>query len=117
MSDRVTRPKRKLKPTPRRLRKLIEDAVVDCYTEHEQHGAFLVTFQDHVACPFKALVVGEEVEVRGFNWDGAPQGIVAICRRKGRTHQVNVTALEWVARPPAGAEWFDAYRAWLRGDW
>lgn len=117
MSDRVTRPKRKLKPTLRRLRKLIEDAVVDCYTEDEQHGAFLVAFQDHVACPFKALVVGEEVEVRGFNWDGAPQGTVAICRRKGRTHQVNVTALEWVARPPAGAEWFDAYRAWLRGDW
>lgn len=107
---------RKSKPTKRRLRELIEEAVVDSYTEDEQHGGFLVMFQDHVACPFKALVVGEEVEVRGFDWNGTPQGIVAVCRRKGRTYRVNATALEWAARPPVGAEWFDAYRAWLKGN-
>ena len=70
-----------------------------------------------VACPFKARVVGEEVEVRSFDWDGSSQGIVAICRRKGRHYRVNVTALEWSGRPPTGAIWFDAYRAWLRGAW
>ncbi|MBI4590184.1 MAG: hypothetical protein HY725_15230 [Candidatus Rokubacteria bacterium] len=90
---------------------------MDCYTEDEQHGGFLVMLQDHVACPFRALVAGEEVEVRGFDWDGTPQGIVAICRRKGRTFRVNATALEWTTRPPVGAEWFDAYRAWLKGNW
>ncbi|MFQ5897393.1 MAG: calcium-binding protein [Candidatus Methylomirabilia bacterium] len=103
--------------TSRRFRKLIEEAVVDCYTADEQHQGFLVMFEDHVACPFRALVVGEEVEVRGFDWDGTPQGIMAICRRKGRTYRVNATALEWAARPPVGAEWFDAYRAWLNGKW
>lgn len=65
----------------------------------------------------EALVVGEEVEVRGFDWAGAPHEIVALCRRKGRTHRVNVTALQWAAGRPAGAEWFDAYRAWLKGAW
>jgi len=99
VSARSTRPK----TTGRALRKLIEEAVVDCYTEEEQQGGFLVMFQDRVTCPFRALVVGEEVEVRGFDWDGAPQGIVAICKRKGRTFRVNVTALEWAARPPVGA--------------
>ena len=74
-------------------------------------------FQDHVACPFRALVVGEDVEVRGFDWNGAPHEIVAICRRKGRTSRINVTALEWAAPPPVGGEWFDAYRAWLAGNW
>jgi len=108
---------KKSKATSRRLRKLIEEAIVDCSTEDEQHGGFLVMFQDHVACPFRALVVGEEVEVRGFDWDGTPQGIVAICRRKGQRHRVNATALEWAAGPPVGAEWFDAYRAWLKGKW
>jgi len=49
--------------------------------------------EDRVACPFRA-----------------------ICRRKGRTYRVGVTALEWADRPPVGAEWFDAYRAWLKGD-
>ena len=113
----MIRPGRKLKVTGRHLRKLIEEAIVDCYTEDEQHGAFLVMFQDQVLCPFKALVVGEEVEVRGFDWDGTPQGIVAICRRKGRTFRVNATALQWAGRPPGGADWFDAYRAWLEGKW
>src|SRR3989304_5791304 len=97
-----TRKPRDPKATGRRLRKLIEEAIVDCYTEEEQHGGFLVMLQDHVAVPFKALVVGEEVEVRGFDWDGSPQGVVAICRRKRRAHRVNVTALEWAARPPGG---------------
>lgn len=71
--------------------------------------------EDRVARPFTALVVGEEVEVRGFDWAGTPREIVAVCRRKGRTCRVNVTALECAGRRPAGAEWLDAYRAWLQG--
>ena len=98
-----------------RLRRLIEEALVDAYGEDEQHGAFLVMLEDRVACPFRALVVGEEVDVRGFDWAGAPCEIVALCRRKGRTYRVNVTALQWAGSHPAGAEWFDAYQAWLKG--
>lgn len=113
----MTRLRRRPKVARRSLRKLIEEALVDCHTEDEQHGGFLVMLEEHVACPFKALVVGEEVEVRGFDWDGTPQGVVAVCRRKGRAYRVNVAALEWVARPPVGAEWFDAYRLWLKGSW
>jgi hypothetical protein len=64
---------------------------------------------------FTALVVGEEVDVQTFAWAGAPHEIVALCRRKGRTYRVSVTALQWVGRRPAGAEWLDAYRAWLKG--
>ena len=101
----------------RRLRRLIEEALVDCYGEDEQQGAFLVMLEEHVACPFKARIVGEEVEVLGFDWDGTGQGILAICRRKGRRYRVGVTALEWAARPPTGAIWVDAYQAWLRGTW
>ena len=100
-----------------RLRRLIEEVLVDAYEENEQHGAFLVILEDRVACPFTALVVGEEVDVRGFDWEGAPHEIVALCRRKGRTYRVNAIALEWAGRRPAGAEWFDAYRAWLTGIW
>jgi hypothetical protein len=99
------------------LRRLIEEALVDAYGEEEQHGAFVVMFEEHVKCPFRALVVGEEVEVRGFDWPGAPHEIVALCRRKGRTHRVNVTALQWAGKRPTGGEWIDAYRAWLKGNW
>jgi hypothetical protein len=98
-----------------RVRRLIEEALVDAYGEDVQHGAFLVMLKDRVACPFTALVVGEEVDVQAFDWAGAPHEIVALCRRKGRTYRVNAIALEWAGRRPAGAEWFDAYRAWLKG--
>jgi hypothetical protein len=99
------------------LRRLINEALVDAYGEDEQHGAFLVMFEEHVKCPFTALVVGEEVEVRGFDWAGAPHEISARCWRKGRTHRVNVSALEWAGQRPTGSEWFDAYSAWLKGAW
>jgi hypothetical protein len=98
-----------------RQRRLIDEALVDAYGEDEQHGAFLVMLEDRVACPFTALVVGEKVDVRGFDWVGAPQEIVAVCRRKGRTYRVNATARQWADSRPTGAEWLDAYRAWLKG--
>ena len=109
--------RRKPQPSSIHLRRLIEEALVDAYGEDEQHGAFLVMFEEHVQCPFTALVVGEEVEARGFDWEGAPQEIVAVCRRRGRNHRVNVTALHFTAGRPVGAEWLDAYRAWLKGNW
>jgi len=108
---------RKPNAAGRRLRRLIEEGLVDCYGEDEQHGAFLVMLEEHVACPFKARIVGEEVEVLGFDWNDTGREIMAVCRRKGRRYRVGVTALEWTGRPPTGAVWFDAYRAWLRGTW
>jgi hypothetical protein len=109
--------KGKSKPARTRLHQLITEALVDAYTQEEQHGAFLVMLQDRVVCPFNALVVGEEVEVRRFEWEGGAEGIVAVCYRRGRAHRVNVTALRWAGAPPVGAEWIDAYRLWLSGQW
>lgn len=97
-----------------RIAKLVEEAIVDCYTEDEQHGSFLVMLEEHLRCPVRALVVGEDVTVVGFDWD-QPGEIVARCRRDRRVHRVNVTALEWPGAPPQGAEWIEAYRAWMRG--
>ena len=97
-----------------RIAKLVEEAIVDCYTEDERHGSFLVMLEEHLRCPVRALVVGEGVTVVGFGWD-PPREIVARCRRDRRMHRVNVTALEWPSAPPQGAEWIEAYRAWLRG--
>lgn len=97
-----------------RLGALIEEALVDCYNEEEQHGAFLVTLEDHIACPVRALVVGEEVTLVGFDREGMGE-IAAKCRRGDRTYRINVTALEWPGALPPGAEWLEAYRAWLSG--
>ena len=106
-------------PTPRsrsKLHRLIEEATVDAYNDEEQATGFLTMIQDHLACPFTALVVGEPVQVVGFDF-GEPYEttVMAVCRRKGKRYKINVTSLEWEGRPPQGAEWIEAYRAWLRG--
>src|SRR4051812_32431488 len=46
-----------------RLRALIEEATVDCYDEDEQHVGLMTMVEENVVCPFKAKVIGEEVEV------------------------------------------------------
>jgi hypothetical protein len=99
----------------RRIEKLIEEACVDAYTESEQEGGFLVGLEENLVCPSRARVIGEEVDVVGFDMDRSGRGIVAKVRRGGRTYTVNVTALEWGKKPPPGAEWIDAYIRWGGG--
>ena len=109
--------KPRLSAKQRQLRRLIEEATVDAYNEEEQATGFLTMIHNHVPCPFTALVVGEPVQVVGFDF-GEPYEttVMAVCRRKGKRHKINVTSLEWEGATPQGAEWIEAYRVWLRGN-
>ncbi len=100
-----------------RIRKLIEEATVDAYGEEEQEVGFLTMLEDNLPFPFGALVVGEEVEVTGVDPGPGNRGIEAVCERKGRAYRISIISLEWPGRPPPGAEWIEAYRRWLIGDW
>jgi len=105
----------RLSTTPRHLKRLIEEATVDCYNEWEQASGFLTAIQDRIACPVTARVVGEPVQVVGFDCGDGGTEVVARCKRHGKTYKVSVLSLEWDEKPPKGAEWVEAYRAWLRG--
>jgi hypothetical protein len=107
--------KPRLSATQRHLRRLIEEATVDCYGEWEQASGFLTMIQDHIACPVTARVVGEPVQVIGFDCGEGGTDVVAKCKRHGKTYKIGVLSLEWDQKPPKGAEWIEAYRAWLRG--
>ncbi len=100
-----------------RIQELIEEAIVDAYGDEEQETGFLTMLQDNVATPFKALVVGEAVEVIGFDLGEETGGIVVVCLRKGKKYRVSVTSLEWKGKSPEGAECIEAYKTWLRGNW
>ena len=99
------------------LRQMIEEAIVDCYMEDEQHGVFLVMLEDYIECPVQARVIGEEVTLLGFTHEDSFGEILAQCRRARRIYHINVTALEWPGGPPKGSEWIEAYWAWRKGDW
>ena len=100
-----------------KLKKLIEEATMDAYGDEEQETGFLTMLQDYLPIPFKALIVGEEVEVVEVDKGREGHCIMVICKRDGKKYKVSVTSLEWPGRPPKAAEWIEAYKAWVRGGW
>jgi hypothetical protein len=98
-----------------RLQELIEEATVDCYDEDEAHVGFLTMIEENVICPFKAKVIGEEVEVVELRSREVGLGVDAVCRSKGKDYRIDISALEWPKQKPEGYEWIEAYQAWLSG--
>jgi hypothetical protein len=98
-----------------RLDALIEEATVDCYTDDEAHMGFLVMIESNVVCPFKARVIGEEVEVVGLRTREHGFGVDAVCPYKGKEYCIDIHSLEWPKNKPEGFEWVEAYWAWLGG--
>lgn len=94
------------------LLRLIEEATVDCYDQHEQHSGLLTMIAERVECPFHAKVIGEEVEVIEFAWPKGGYGLLAVCEHNGKQYKVDVNSLEWVEPYPEGFEWIEAHRLW-----
>jgi hypothetical protein len=90
---------------------------VDAYGEDEQATGLLTMMQEHIACPVSALVVGEPVQVIGFDFSDRDSTIVALCKRHGKQYRIGVTSLDWEGKPPHGSELIEAYKARLKGDW
>jgi hypothetical protein len=114
---------RKLKPKPginlppiskAKLEELIEEAVVDAYTEEEQAGGFLTMIQEHLALPFSVRILGADAVVEKI--DMARDGrIVAICRRGEVRQKIGILDLPLPTPAPEGTEWIAAYHHWRRG--
>ena len=100
--------------SPTRLDRLIEDAIVDAYGEDEQRIGFLTMLEGNLALPFETVVLGVPVVVEKIDLSQAAE-IVAVCRR-GKTRQVvPILGLPLPRPAPAGSEWIEAYRRWVRG--
>ncbi len=78
------------RPNQAALDEFIEQITVDAYGEDEQLWAFRQAFEDGVAGPCGALVIGEPVLVVAFDYDGNERrGLTAQCSRPdGRKHVV-----------------------------
>lgn len=114
---------RKLKPEPKtnlppvsqaKLKRLIEQAVVDAYNDDEQTVGFLTMIQEHLALPFSTNVLGAAVFVEKIDMtrDGR---IVAVCRRDNVRQRIEILDLPLPTPAPVGAEWIAAYHHWRKG--
>jgi hypothetical protein len=93
---------------------LIEEITVDANGEDEQLWAFRQAFEDDLAVPCDATVIGEPVRVVKFDYDGNNRrGFTATCRRSDGTKHV-VAASDVVIPPTApGGRHLAAYRKWM----
>jgi hypothetical protein len=97
-----------------RLDRLVEEAIVDCYSESEQVAGLYTMIEDNLALPFETMILGVPVTVVRIDLTERDE-IVAVCRRTGVRQTVPILDLPLPSPRPAGAEWIEAYRHWARG--
>jgi hypothetical protein len=92
---------------------MIEQATVDAYDDSEQATGWFTMFEEHIELPFETVVLGVAVNVTSIDLRDGDQ-IVATCTRGRNRQAVLLVDLPLPSPPPAGANWIDAYREWLR---
>jgi hypothetical protein len=96
-----------------RLDALIEEAIIDAYTESEQRIGFYTMIGDNLVLPFTTQVLGQDVKVSKVDLNDAEE-IVAVCMRGRARQAIPILDLPLPSPAPAGAEWIEAYRRWSR---
>ena len=96
----------------RHLDALIEEAIVDCYDEHEQFIGLFVKIEEDLQLPFTTRLPGLTVTVMAIEDDD--DDIVVLCEGEGEgeSYWISVLDLPLPSPPPKGAEWIAAYRLW-----
>jgi len=105
--------RRRWPPTATALDALIEEAIVDAYGDDEQRVGFLTMLQERLDMPFEVQILGAPAKVERI--DDVDHQIVAICRCGRFRQAIPILELPLPDPRPAGAEWIEAYRRFVRG--
>lgn len=99
------------------VREEIEEILVDCYGEDEQMSAWGAAFEDDVAVPFSASLLGASVEVQGFRVNDASgvQCLVVREQPEKRTRWISVEDLDEDGGPEDFRHMLALFRAWQEG--
>src|SRR5215469_13941828 len=82
----------------RRLRNMIEEAIVDAHTESEQRTGLFTVIEQYLALPFDTQVLGVIVSVLRIDITTADE-IVAVCRHGGKRQSIPILDLP-LPKPP-----------------
>ncbi|GGJ59057.1 hypothetical protein GCM10010121_082160 [Streptomyces brasiliensis] len=93
------------------LDELVAQATVDAYDDEEQLMGLYTMLAEHLAVPFKTVVLGIEVTVKEVDLLPGSQ-IVAVCTRGRHQQSIGILDLPIPDPAPQGAEWIEAYRHW-----
>jgi hypothetical protein len=96
-----------------RIAEMIEEATIDAYDESEQATGWFTMLEQHLEIPIETKVLGVPVTVTGIDLRDGGQ-IVAVCTRGRERQAIALADLPLPSPRPAGADWIEAYRYWLR---
>ena len=103
----------KSKKSNEELDALIDEIIVDAYGDDEQLSRFRQVFEDELALPREAFVIGEPVTVLAIEYENERRGLTARIRREdGAEHQIAACDL-FFPRGGTAARYVAAYRKWL----
>jgi hypothetical protein len=94
------------------LEELIHRAVLDADDDEERQMGFYEALETNLRFPFKTVLSGSPVVVRGLEV-GEDDEILAVCTREGERIGVPLLDLPMPKPPPRGAEWVEAFRLWV----
>jgi hypothetical protein len=92
---------------------MIDEALVDCYTDSEMVTAMMTAIEDHLDLPFTTKVLGLTVNVVAVDLNEAGD-VVALCTSNGKRQSIPLVDLPIPDPPPAGAQWVAAFRRFSR---
>ena len=84
---------------------------MDAYGESEQATGWFTIIDQHLAVPFKTVILGVEATVAKIDITNDDR-IVALLSREGSSVTIPILDLPLPTRLPKGAEWVIAYRRW-----
>jgi hypothetical protein len=99
---------------PSRLEAMIEEGVVDGYTDSEQAGGLHAMIEQELELPFETTVLGVTVSVKRVDINENDE-IVALCSRGRERQAIPILELPLPDPPPTGWAWIEAYRRCARG--
>jgi hypothetical protein len=94
------------------VKQCIEIATLDAYDEYEQVSGWLTCFEEVFAGVGEVEVLGEVVNLAGFDIVGTE--VVAVCRRSKKVARVTLDSISPLDATKIQKLWLKAWKEWRR---
>ncbi len=99
------------------LDKMIAEATVDCYDEHEAFMGVVYYLSGKMSFPFRAKWLGDAVKVIGIDDEesGYEKEVIAQVITEEDKYTVGLNELESVPDDTRNSKYLEMYKYWIRG--
>jgi len=101
------------KTTEKEIKKMLEEATVDCYGEYEEFTGIFCYLADNMSFPFKAMVLGDEIEVIGLDEDRSSigRGLITKILKNDNEYKIDLAELE--TNNTKNKKFLEMYKYWI----